>query len=265
LNLVGEVQDFRPLLRDSGRGTVTKAGRIALVAQWRNRTVKVYEAANSTHAAFIRAVSQHAQVGDLFPRVLGLAGPFVIADWAKKATRKPPSPEALVNILCGLHAIDAGDLPAPGFDYWHDLIAPRFRNACFLLDAREICEHVLEVVSDSWDRSPTVLMHPDVTADNLVGNADRSWKLIDNELLTVGGLPVLDACNMVFALRGRRRNEVVRLAAKVLDWTDRAVEVANAAWLARVVGTSLVAGEVAAAKERLDRFDAGESVLPFEV
>jgi hypothetical protein len=245
---------------------VTKAGRIVLTATYQGRPVKVYEAAGPEHAAFIRSVSRHASLTDVFPDVLGLAGPFVVAAWVEaRSTREKPDADVVAAILERVHTLDPDTLPRAGFDYWHDLIAPRFLRACTLIGADDVCVEIISVVSAAWDHGRRTVMHPDVSPRNLVRDPARRWVLVDNELLTVGGLPMLDLCNTAHSMRNRDQRDVLSAAAGALNWSDDIFHAVNAAWVARLLGTALVAGQLDGATELLDRFRAGESTLPFRV
>jgi hypothetical protein len=123
---------------------------------------------------------------------------------------------------------------------------------------------IIAQVDAAWDNPAKCLMHPDITPANLVRTADNHWQVIDNELLTVGGLPVLDLCNAAYALGPHAGQELVRL---YLGDTNRRLSedevfVLNDFWFARRLGSEFVAGKIAAAGDLLVRYRMKQTILP---
>lgn len=267
-----EYRDVSPL-HGMQRGTVlNKAGRLVLQAKWGDRTVKIYETENSFHALFIEAVSGYPDLEGVFPKVFARHGAFVVAEWVEVAwwnrffegTRKDAMLGSLAAFQSRLHGVSPDDLPRPGFDYWNDLLWPRFARIAHLLRMAAVAHEVQDQVGAAWAGGTKTLMHPDLTPANVVRGSGRRWRIIDNELLTIGGLPLLDVCNTANAL-GREH-----AAAYVREYLERAnlrldpadLEVLRKAWMARVVGSAFVAGRVPKAEAVLKRYRTGQRVLP---
>ena len=252
-----------PVKSKSGMGR-NKAGRLVFRARMGERPVKVYEAANAQHAAFIRAVSRKPSLEAAFPHIIDLYGPYVIADWVIENGDKRIHAQDIASLLFSIHQAHVGDLPEPNFDYWHDFIRPRFAEAATALGQSELAHEISCRVSKAWQRGPRVLMHPDVTLANLICTSDGEICVIDNELLTVGALPLLDLCNAASCLNKEQAqmlfNSYLCVSATRISSVD--IAVLEAAWLARRVGTAYVAKNLRLAKKLIEQYKAKESVLP---
>jgi hypothetical protein len=226
----------------------------------------VYEAASEEHADFIRAVSNNGEVADLFPPVLETRGPFVVTDWIVAWSNKRADPECLSNILLRLHAVNPGGLPKPGFDYWQEILVPRFLRAAALLHAERLARAVVAEVSVAMENCPSTLVHPDVTPDNVLSDGPGRWKIVDNELLTSGRIPLLDVCNAAHALGAGRGD---RLAQAWLRGAKHHPGIpfknVRMAWLVRRTGSAYVAGRFDEVAHYLHCFHVGDWHLPFRV
>jgi hypothetical protein len=258
--------DLQPI-KPVQRGTVlNKAGRLVLRGRWQGRPIKLYEAASVEHARFIQGVSGHSFLADCFPRVQALHGCFLRVDWVEgKATHFPP-PKIFADLLRRMHTVSIAEFSSAGFDYWHHHLKPRFVRAAQLFGIDELAARTNAEVDTYWSNEPQVLMHPDITPSNVVLNAQGVWQVIDNELLTVGGLPLLDLCNTAYAAGTQAGQLVTNLYLAQAGWrpTDQQVKVLNAAWFARVIGSSFVDGRLETIHSLTDRYRNGEIILPIQ-
>jgi hypothetical protein len=242
---------------------LNKDGHLVLRGQAGDVTVKVYEARSTAHAQFIHAVSQHPKVGALFPKILTVDGPVVVAEWIE-GTSVTEDVGRVARLQEQLHSISAAELPLPGFDYWHEYLEPRFLRALRVLGKRPLTDSAILLVREHWEAGSRTLMNPDVTPDNLLLQSSGALKIVDTGDLTGGGLPLLDVVNTANALPPDRRAEYVRqyFSGQALTPSPDSVKALNAAWLARVVGASYVSGRLDRAASLLDAFANGRSVLP---
>ena len=253
-----EVDDLRPVRSGSSASAINKAGRVAFRGMVAGRPVKVYEAANGRHAEFIRHVSG---LSDRWPPVLGRFGHVVVAEWITGEAFDEGQLDRLAALQASLHRTPVSTLPPPGFDYWTDYIRPRFLRAGSLLgvDAQEICEHG----DEAWNAGPRVLMHPDLSPANVVVTGRGELKVIDNELLTTGSMPLVDVCNTARALPAAAVQTYVGMYRKASATEFVTTRALQSIWVAREVGASFIRGRVVQACELLRRYRAGDSILPF--
>lgn len=266
-------RDITPINPPRRGNALSKVGRLSLRGKVGNQAVKIYEAANPTHASFIEQVSGHPHLTGSFPEVYARHGAFVVADWVHPGPRRwlPGTRrqraawlEELVILQLRLHRLPLDALPHPGFDYWHDFIWPRFERAVGLLEATDVAQGVRERVGHAWAQKPQSLMHPDLTPANLIRSPGKGLTSVDNELLTIGGLALMDVCNTANALGNERGGTYIHMYFERA--TPRSephdLEVLRAAWMVRSVGSAFVAGQVPRAEAILHRYRAGERVLP---
>ena len=259
-----EVTELKPIRVSEGGTALNKAGRLVLRGRQKESAVKIYEAANTQHAEFIAAASKPSHLAHCFPAVRIGCGRFLMVNWSEYLVPSGPPVEALVGLLRSIHQTPVTDLPEVGFDYWHDYIKPRFSRAVELLGCDSTEKEVITHVSRAWDRPPRYLAHPDLTPRNVVFNFAKQWQVIDNELLSIGGMPLFDVCNTAYALGPRVGRAFVDgyIAATNLQFSDADVSAVNAAWLARMIGTAFVVGNLVSARQILERYQRGEMVLP---
>ena len=256
---------FRPTKSPRDGNAVNKAGRLVLRGKLNGRAVKVYEAANREHAHFIRSVSQHELLADCFPTVRHIRSRFLVVDWAKN--RGAATPPALEELSRKLHETPLAGLPPSGFDYWHDLIRPRFVRAAELLEEDGLACQVIERVNHVWDTAPKCLMHPDLTPRNVVSTAHNRYAVVDNELLGIGGLPLLDLCNTAYAIGAGACTDygTTYLALRGTHVDEDLIRSLKDAWLARIVGSCFVAANLHAASKILKAYRQGENILPLSI
>lgn len=265
-----DVHGITPVKPVSGGDATNKAGRLVFKGQSAAGAVKIYEAASGKHASFIDCISAMPSLSGLFPATLSRQGNFLVAEWVigkNEGRRAPlPSPAILADLLARIHKTPGTSVPVSGFDYWHDLIRPRFLRAADFLGKARAGENIVSAVDAAWSRTP-VLMHPDVTPINLVQDLQGRWRIIDNELLTVGGLPLLDICNAARSLPAAQRQELFDLYLSKTGTTLYAEEVSvlEAAWLARNAGAAFIGGDVGLPFSLFEKYEQGESILPFKI
>jgi len=258
-----EVTELRPVRASVHGNALNKAGRLVVCGRRQGSAIKIYEAANVQHAEFIAAACKHGHLANCFPPVRVGCGRFLIANWSEDLRPSGPPVEVLVELLNQLHRTPIHELPAVGFDYWHDYIKPRFKRVTELLGSDALADEVIALVSRAWDRALRYLTHPDLTPRNVVLNSARQWQIIDNELLSIGGMPLLDMCNTAYAFGAVGQTFADGyLASADASVSDVDISAVNAAWLARLTGTAFVAGDLVGAKRLIDRYRRGETVLP---
>jgi aminoglycoside phosphotransferase (APT) family kinase protein len=258
-----EVTELRPVKVSGDGNALNKAGRLVVRGHRQGSAIKIYEAANARHAEFIAAACNHSHLASCFPPVRVGCGRFLIANWAEDLRPSGAPVEVLVRLLHQLHQTPVHELPEAGFDYWHDYIKPRFRRATEFLGSDVLADEVIALISRAWGRTSRFLTHPDLTPRNVVLNSARRWQIIDNELLSIGGMPLLDMCNTAYPLGAAGQTFVDGyLSSAKASVSEEDIGAVNAAWLARRTGTAFVAGDLGGAKRLIDRYRSGEIVLP---
>jgi hypothetical protein len=254
----------RPVKANQGGSVLNKAGRLVMYGESNGRRIKIYEAANPTHAHFIHLVSRHEKLSMHFPTVRAISGRFLLVDWVENTATSSPPLDALASLTETLHHTPTAQLPAPEFDYWHDHIKPRFVRAAEFLNRAGLAKLIVAEVTKAWEQSPRQVMHPDVTPRNLVRAASGRWQIIDNELLGIGGIPLLDLCNTAYALGTALGLTYLTSYLKTsnIRLSQDELSTINTAWLTRRVGAEFVAGNILSAQRLFDRYEAGETILP---
>jgi hypothetical protein len=259
-----EFAKLRPVRLGRHVSALNKTGRLVLYGEENGQPQKIYEAATAEHARFIEAVCSHQRLTACFPPVRSVQNRFLIVDWAENIANGASPVEALARLLHQVHQTPVGELPPSGFDYWHDLIKPRFARIAELFGISDVARVVITLVSNAWDSSPRFLMHPDITPANMVLTRTGQWQAIDNELLTTGGLPLLDLCNAAYALRpsAAQRLAAMYLAEAKMRISPEDIRALNAGWLARRLGAEFVAGNLQMAHRILRSYRDGHDILP---
>jgi aminoglycoside phosphotransferase (APT) family kinase protein len=258
--------NLRPVRPVRHGSVLNKTGRLVLRGELDGRKVKIYEAANEHHARFIEALCAQKDLQGCFPATRSVHGRFLVADWVENRANSSANPAALAALLQRIHRTPLADLPTVGFDYWHDLVKPRFVRAAELLGIARLAAEVIGRVSDAWNRSPHYLMHPDLTPANTTLTDDQ-WQVIDNELLTIGGLPLFDVCNAAYPLRGQAAQDFASayLAGGAVPIKAEDESVLIDAWLARILGSQFVAGNVALAAQTIRAYESRQNILPVDL
>lgn len=245
------IRDVRPVRALNAGSATNKANRLVLRGDADGRPVKIYEAASAEHADFIERVSRRAAETLRFPEVLARSGRFLVCSWTEGEPLSggrigTGTLQKLVELQSSLHALDIESAHESGFDYWHNVIEPRFRRAADLVSQTAVAERAIATV-ESWRAAavPTI-NHPDLSLDNVVLTTVGDHVPIDNELLYRGPGAFMDILNTMNSLPKQHR-------AAYLDAYQRTAgtralpeaEVARAFWLARRAGSFFVAGQLA--------------------
>ncbi|HEX8667485.1 MAG TPA: phosphotransferase [Allosphingosinicella sp.] len=267
------VSGLRAVKPPQGGNALNKANRLVLAGSADCGSVKIYEAASAAHARFIAHVSGIGGRAPRLPEVLATSGAFVVSRWIEgtplaKRRLDGDALRALAGYQAALHAIPAADLPAPAFDYWEEIIVPRFLRAGDLLGHSRIAGSAVDTVR-AWRAaaSPTV-NHPDISLDNIVETADGEQVAIDNELLYVGAGAFMDAMNTLRGLTAEHRPAYLEafLNASGPQRPFPEPDVIRAFWLARQAGARFVAGAVEPLRLLFEAAEAGQvdldGVLP---
>lgn len=256
------IGELRPVKRFHLAGR-NKAGRLMAKGRIGDRDIKLYEAGSTEHARFIQAVSRHERLSGIFPTVIDVHGSFVVAEWVRALPHAEVRPQDLAGLLCRVHQAAWEQLPAPGFDYWNDFVFPRFAGAADVVGELALAEDIGQQVSDAW-RRPVCLMHPDCTRPNVVRESSVGLYIVDNELLCLGGFPLLDLVNAVSSLRKQDARTCVTTYLRMSDTqpTGEDRSVLEAAWLARCVGSAHAADDLGLAARLIACYRSGKSVLP---
>jgi hypothetical protein len=297
------IEDVEPVKEWPSANILNRMGRVVLKGSFKGKPVKLYEATNATHAKFIQHVSGNDQVSEFFPAIIDRSDHFVAAEWSQGSSmaeilkQQPDSNllKCLVAVQVRFHSVLGDPLLPTGFDYWHDYLRGRFLNGCSLLGCSEFGADVCKQIDTAWAQGPKVLMHPDLTPANaivvppepsdIVQNKPEVYisgvnsafvsqsflKVIDNELLCVGSMPLIDVCNSVSALFGLSPS----LAASYVDLyleesgrknlSENELKAVSYMWLARQIGALIVSGKIRRAQAIIEEFTAGKNILPWSI
>ena len=264
---------FEPIKAVRGGNALNKAGRLVLRGSTNGQTVKIYEAANVRHAKFIKQVIEHPHLAGIFPRVCDQQGPFIFSEWLSGVSLQQEiansvatsSLEELVTMQNHVHQTPVIDLPPTCFDYWSDLLWPRFARFADLLRIPDLVETVRQEVGAGLSLGPLMLMHPDVTVENVLRVPGGRLCIIDNDALTTGKCLLIDACNTGYSLGTNSAEMYLRLYLKKSGYKpdSSTVSALRAFWLARLVGSYCVAGCIREAQETIKSYKMGKNILPF--
>ena len=186
----------------------SKAGRITVIIALPHRRVKVYQAATSKHAHFLRQVLSRPDLAGKFHRLLFTWQRFVAAEWVEGSSLERSSAIELYPVVDWMASFQASlHTESPfagsddvGFDYVRWLQSEIFQHAPADADLSPMSE--LGAVAASAPAQPVGLCHPDVTPGNIIREATTGeLKLVDNELLTQSAQFLLDLCNTCYSLR----------------------------------------------------------------
>lgn len=241
----------------------TKVGRLCLRGSSRIGAVKIYEAHSPAHANFIRVISTLKNIGEFFPATHAIQGQMVIAEWVHGVRKESLDVRTIANIQAIFH-----NFPQPplcDFDYIRDFIQPRFVRAMNCINAAATCAEVIAQVDSAWSKG-RYLMHPDLTPDNIICSSNGSVKIVDNELISVGGIPLLDVCNTAYSLKPDQRAEYIatyfRLSHECVRVDD--LKIISGAWFMRASGSAFVSGNLNEVKRLHTKYERGDLVLPFK-
>jgi|GEM_PF-6794084 len=155
------------------------------------------------------------------------------------------------------------DLPPAGFCYLRDYIVPRYQRAAVLAGSPDSLDDCLAAAEGATDAH--LVMHPDVSPDNLLRTPDGRVMCIDNELLCVGRMPLLDLCNALrpHSLDGRSTLARNWFADQPAD--PIALERLAQAWIMREAGAAFIGGDMQRCQSLLaSKTSDAARHLPFE-
>ncbi len=228
-----------PIGNAQGSLILNKAGRVVLRARHNGQVVKLYEAFSAEHALFITAVSE--RMPDLFPKVLGTRGAWVMTEWVEGQRLTGETGQHQIQVLRRIHSLVVDDLPPAGFCYIKDFILPRFKRVASLAGIADTFTQ-----SEFWGKpslEKKIVVHPDISPNNLLRTADGQIKCIDNELLCTGSTPLLDVCNAVRPLSVTQRSEAVKNWFAGTSATSQMINNTAKLWILREVGAAFTRGD----------------------
>jgi len=237
--------------------------------------VKIYEAANPTHAEFIEWVSNESELRDIFPEIRCRRGALLYAEWVEGEPFGPSIQgsasnhwlDKLLELQLRLNQFELPDETESGFNYWHEYILPRFERFAALLEANDLVTHVREQLSNSIEAGPQYIQNPDVTHRNLIIGHNGDIRLIDNDILTTGIFSLCGPCNTAYALPEEWRKPYWEryLHQSRISFTNAIATTLKAFWLARLLGSLCVANRFAEAQILAARYRNSKNILPFPV
>lgn len=261
-------EKLRPVRVSASGSALNRSGLLLLRGESDGAAVKLYETASPDQAQFIKHISESETLSDIFPNVREIRGSFVIAEWVE-GTSVPPetAPEKMAFVHSRLHLADTSRFGKSAFNYWNDHIEKRFRRAMSLLLKESLAEQVISSVQPVWNAGKNHLMHPDLTIANMVEDRTGLTKIIDNEHLTLGGIPWLDICISATSLSSIQRGRYVSAyrACSGLGPSEGGDAVLRAAWVAWIVSKYFAEGNLYAAQSLISRYEEQQEVLPFNV
>jgi len=267
------LSNIRPVKAISNGNAFNKLGRLVLRASSSSGMVKIWEAANADHAVFLKKMSEHPGLSRHLPRVVAVVGSFLATEWVEGEPLTDLGNRggsehlaAMAELLAAFHRTDFADLGAPQFDYWADLIRPRFLRAAVIVGHESLANEAVMTVDQHLSTAPRRLSHPDLTRSNLVRSQSRILVSIDNELAGLSGMPFMDVLNASKSLSGPAAAQYCRAYLAQSPGTEMPpLPILRSFWLAREGGASFVAGNVARVAQLFERFGKEEDILPLQV
>lgn len=263
--------EFRAL----GDRVINKAGRMVLTGEFQGERVKIYEAANPTHAEFIEWVSNESELRDIFPAIRCRRGTLLYAEWVEgvpfsliaEESRKHDPLDKLLELQLRLNQLALPNGTESGFNYLHDYILPRFERFAHLFEANDLVPQVRDQFSNTTADGLQCVQNPDVTHRNLIIDHNGALRLIDNDILTTGVFSLCGPCNTAYALPEEWRQPYWEsyLHQSGISFTHAIATTLNAFWFARLLGSLSVANRFSQARTLVERFRYCKNVLPFSV
>lgn len=243
------IRNVRPAKRLRAGIATNKAGRVVLTGDGPSGPVKIFEAMSPEHAEFIHQYSGVSLDGYSFPPVIARCEQLLVCEWVSGKSLSHMSLgasvlEGLARAQAKLHDLGISGSSRPGFDYWEDIIAPRFLRASALLGKTEFARVAISKVRDWRIGVGPTLNHPDVSPANVIA-VDDGYVIIDNELLYAGAGAFMDVLNTMRSLPEASRSTYLasyRRQAGGVRFPEH--DVLHAFWLAREAGAAFVAARV---------------------
>lgn len=236
---------------------MNRAGRLVLYGTAPTGRVKIYEAMCAEHADFILEVTARATAGGRFPNVLGRSEQFIVCDWVlgrllADIALSPSLLRSLARLQASIHNLDVRALPAAAFDYWENLVRPRFTRASALVGREEVAREAIQKVSEWRSTAKWTVNHPDLTLVNVIVISDEC-KPIDNELLYAGPGAFMDILNTLRSIPVHHRFnylDAYRHECGEISFPEE--ETMRAFWLSRDAGAAFAAGDIAKLQNLFD-------------
>lgn len=258
--MFADLDDVQAIGNKRGGLVTNKAGRTVLRARCSSgQDIKLFEAASPQHAEFIAAVS--SRLPDLFPKVLELRGAWVIAEWVSGQPIKVDVEERQAAVLQRIHSLPLQELPDTDFCYMRDFIVPRYLRAATLAGTVVQQDEIVAQIECPTDLK--IVMHPDISPDNLLETDEGRVVCIDNELLCVGRSPLLDVCNAMRPLTTYQRKKLSALWFGDSIPSNGVLSRTAKAWVVREAGAAFIGGQFSRCSDLLDSIDKNaEDWLP---
>jgi len=245
----------------------SKIGRITFVFPFFKRRIKIYQAENSTQAAFIKRAISLPDLSRYFHPILFSFGRYLFAGWVEGISSEKIADiekfrllDWIVDFQSSLHSrsLCVKDEQG-GFDYLNYLEKRIVKFAPPGLDLDEIGR--LRMVASSPPVEKSGLSHPDVTLRNIVIEKDNgNFRIIDNELLSQSPYFLLDIYNTCYSLYpskelisyylNRYASCMIRFSLQP-GWESSLA----AAWSLRIAGSHFQAGKFQKGIEALEHWD----------
>jgi len=246
------------LLSKNSKSVLSKAGRLAWVAQMDGQPVKIYECHNETQAIFIESVSDHILLRNFFPACLMRNGKYLVVKWikGKEITRKQVMHDKrildqIAHMQASIHSQSMDMSESTGFSYI-DYLKTRLERFKGVFPLDQAIQRIYATIDKSADLVEQRISHPDLTPINLIlEDGTGSLKIIDNELLTQNPYYLIDLFNTYHGFGKRARN---RISERYLrGYGDNGGDLSvliehehffNTLWYLRLIGTYLQSGAV---------------------
>ena len=247
----------------------SKIDRLTFVFPFFYRRLKIYQAANSTQASFIKRAIYLPILAGYFHPITYLFNKYILADWVEGVTCDTLSISEKYQVInwisdlqCMLHSIKLCEKDEQaGFSYMDYLekrivrFSPPDQNLDQIKQLRKI--------ASSHPVNESRLSHPDVTLRNIVKNNNSGkFILVDNELLSQSPYFLLDIFNTCYNLAPSSELTSYYLDRYSCCQGDFSLQPEwisslSAAWALRIAGSNFQDGLFQEGRECLDNWDKG--------
>lgn len=273
LSLLDTISNSHKSNIENYRVNFTKANRLVIVGFSETNKKKLYEAGSQTHSGFVEYVANKSSISHALPIAFSVNNHYILTDWVEGKplnTLKSHNAEEIISKMArmqhSIHQISISDLPTAGFCYWSDYIYPRFFRAAALLGEADLARKINLQISSYYDKKEKHLIHPDLTLANIVLTKDNEYVIIDNELISIGAIPLLDVCNSVHSMKWKDANTYIKLYLNKAnpELAEDDYGVLRSAWFARKMGSLFVSGKIDEMQEFFRKYADQEPILPFD-